>query len=130
MLKRRRAFTLLEILVVTVIVGIIATLGMPRYYIALERAHSVEGVQILGAIFGAAKIHQFDTGSLPTNMVNLITIEEPEYFSLPDNLPGTDVSVAVVARDGGAVDYSLRININGAIYCNSDDENYCDMLGY
>lgn len=46
----RRGFTLLELVVVLIILGILATLGFSQYTRMIERARGAEARQVLGAI--------------------------------------------------------------------------------
>jgi len=47
---RRRGFTLLELVVVILIIGVLATLGIAQYQRMVERARGAEARQIIGAI--------------------------------------------------------------------------------
>jgi len=46
----KKGFTLLELIVVIIIIGILATLGITQYTKVIERARGAEAKQILGAI--------------------------------------------------------------------------------
>jgi prepilin-type N-terminal cleavage/methylation domain-containing protein len=130
MLKQSQAFTLMEIMLVVIIIGVIATVAMPSYQLALERTHSAEGVQMLGSLHDAIKIFYFEQESLPTSMGNLqITFSGIQYFSDPV-LPGTKDSIAEVTRVGGVTSYDLGISLEGDIYCDSTPLSYCSRLGY
>ena len=48
--KGRQGFTLLELLMVVVIIGILASIALPQYIKATEKAREVEALQILGAL--------------------------------------------------------------------------------
>jgi prepilin-type N-terminal cleavage/methylation domain-containing protein len=48
--KMKRGFTLLELVVVIVIIGVLATLGIATYTRMIERARGAEARQVLGAI--------------------------------------------------------------------------------
>ena len=43
-------FTLLELLMVVIIIGILASIAMPQYVRVTERARATEAIQLLGAI--------------------------------------------------------------------------------
>lgn len=62
-MRRKAAFTLIELMIVVVIVGIIAVSAVPIYRLNLRRAHSAEGFAALGAIRRAQHFYQaeFDT---------------------------------------------------------------------
>lgn len=46
----KRGFTLLELIVVIIIIGILATLGLTQYSRMIERARGAEARQIMGAL--------------------------------------------------------------------------------
>ena len=50
MLFNRKGFTLLELMIVIIIVGILATLGVMQYQIAIEKSRGAEARQILGQL--------------------------------------------------------------------------------
>lgn len=53
----RRAFTLVELIVVVIIIGILLSVGIPQYRKALERARGAEAYAGLGHIQEAEKIY-------------------------------------------------------------------------
>jgi type II secretion system protein G len=65
MLMHKKGFTLLEILIVTIIIGILATIALPRYTATLEKARSAEAVINIGAIRVALDRYWYQNGSLP-----------------------------------------------------------------
>lgn len=60
-------FTLLELLVVVVIIGLLAGLVVPRYFDTLEKSKSKIARAQLDAFEKALEQYRLDVGSLPTN---------------------------------------------------------------
>lgn len=49
----RKGFTLLEVLIVVIIIGILAAISMPQYMKTIERAKTAEAMSNLGALRGS-----------------------------------------------------------------------------
>jgi len=70
----RRAFTLVEILLVVVIIGILAALVIPRIAGSSERARvTAATTDISGGIKSALGAYEVDMGSYPKSLQDLIT---------------------------------------------------------
>lgn len=68
---RRRGFTLLELLIVVIIIGILGTLALPRFFRAVERARWAEARSILGALRTSQLTYRAQYGSYASSMDSL-----------------------------------------------------------
>lgn len=114
LLKSQLGFTLLELIVVIVIVGILSSLAIPRYNTVLERVRSAEGVNILDSLLKAQVSFNYEFGNYSNNINNLdITIPPARHF---DTIAANNANpVASLSRTTG--EYTLGINADGTIIC-------------
>lgn len=125
-------FTLAEIIVVIIILGVLAGLALPRFTGTIERMRATEGVQLLTALLGAQKAYKLETGSYTTVLDDLdITIPRADNFNTPTVAnPGNPITypIATITRTTA---YILGINEEGKICCkNSGADFTCAQAGY
>lgn len=114
-------FTLLEILIVVVIVGVLATVALPTYSVHIERVRASEGVQLLSALLAAQERYRQENNSYTTVMADLdIELPNAANFTVPPTLYNAAARVATIARSDGS--YTLCINSTGVISCDGAAE--------
>ena len=62
MYKMKKSFTLVELLIVLVIVGVLAAIAIPQYSIMVEKARWAQAAQTLWQIFRAEQAYRAETG--------------------------------------------------------------------
>jgi len=84
--RRAGGFTLIEILVVIVILGILAALIVPRIMDRPDQARATAARADVNAIIGALKLYRLDNGSYPTNEQGLMAlVRKPDRGDIPRN---------------------------------------------
>ncbi len=82
--ENRGGFTLIELMIVIVIIGILATLLIPRIMERPEEARRVKAKMDIKAIESALKLYKIDCGSYPTTEQGLMAlIKKPESPPVP-----------------------------------------------
>ena len=66
-MKRLSGFTLVELLIVIIIIGILATMAIPQYNKMVERTKWTEAISILGTIRQAGLLYYAQYGDYPYN---------------------------------------------------------------
>jgi len=111
----KKGFTLLEILVVIIIIGILATLALPQYMKTTKKARAGEAVSNIGSLRGALLRYYQENDKLPTS-IDQLDIENPatrpgSYFDYsfsgtsPDDLVITATGKANTIMKGVTVKY-------------------------
>ena len=71
----KKGFTLLELLVVVLIIGILASVALPQYLKAVEKARAVEMITWVGNAKRALEIYTLGNGGLSTEYIDLLKSE-------------------------------------------------------
>jgi prepilin-type N-terminal cleavage/methylation domain-containing protein len=104
---RRRGFSLVELSVVVIIIGVLAAFGVPRMLKSVERSKAAEAFKYLATIRAAQERHQARQGTYATLLTDLdIQEPNPKYFSVG----------AVAAGASGSLEdsWSLTLSRQGA----------------
>ena len=90
----RKGFTLVELAVVIVIIGVLAAFGVPRFLKSVERSKAAEAFQYLSAVRAAQERYLAKEGIYATAFDNLdITQVAPKYFEVPEAITvGTEAA--------------------------------------
>lgn len=84
--KRVRGFTLIEIMVVIVILGILASLIMPKIMSRPEEARIVKAKQDIKAVESALELYRLDNGFYPSTDQGLSAlVKQPTTDPVPTN---------------------------------------------
>ena len=112
----KRGFTLLEMLIVVIIIGILASIAMPQYFRTLEKSRSAEAVTNTGAIRMALDRYWYQESAVTTDL-DLLDIDNPNditnklyTYAITDD--GTDASTrkytVTATRTVGATTYWVK----------------------
>ncbi|SHI46774.1 type II secretion system major pseudopilin GspG [Pollutimonas bauzanensis] len=84
--KRQAGFSLIEVMVVVVIMGVLAAVIIPNLLDRPDQARAVAARQDIGAIMQALKLYRLDNGRYPSNSQGLKALaEKPATAPIPNN---------------------------------------------
>lgn len=96
-------FTLMELLIVVLIIGVLAAIGAPHYADAVEKAKGADARLGLAQIYRAELEYSANRAGVYTNSVSdLADIELGErYWSFSIDTPTSTAFTAIATRSGG-----------------------------
>ena len=111
--RRRAGFTLVELAVVIVIIGVLASFGVPKFMQSVERSKATEAFNFLSALRSAEERYQAKEGSYTTDWGRLdvqwkMSGGAPvlQYFSIgSDFVADASTWGATLTRTGAAGNY-------------------------
>ena len=121
-------FTLNEIIVVTVILGTLISLAIPRFTSTSEAVKVGEGFQILQSLLQAQKSFNFETGAYADDKAKLdVVIPNSSNFDVGSIVIRLATPLASISRIGGT--YTLSISDTGVITCTPITPGICNQIG-
>ena len=88
--EQRKGFSLVELSVVVIIIGVLAAFGVPRLLKSVERSKSVEAFKYCAEVRAAQENYQSREGTFVMDLSTLdMTQSTPKYFSVGTVAAGT-----------------------------------------
>ena len=91
--SRLAGFTLVELAVVIVIIGVLAAFGVPRFIRSVERSKAAEAFEYLASIRTSQERYLQQYGTYATHVTDLdIVSSPPKYFAVDPTFTASDTS--------------------------------------
>ena len=114
--KNQGGFTLVELMIVVIIVGILAAVAIPMYQGATERAKASEAVAALGTIRGAMRVYYAEHGTyVNANFIDNAQVTAGNILDVSDtDLLGRYFSSECYTFDGAPTAAAYSIECDGS----------------
>jgi type II secretion system protein G len=132
----RKGFTLMELLVVVLIIGILSAIAMPQYLKSVEKARASEAVTMLGAIGNAIDRYRMSNvdGSCTGISPDALDVVAPNAKNFTYTIPSVaDTCKATAKRNNTANSYIINVEVNTttgvkSFTCGDDPKKVCASL--
>ena len=134
--RKRLGFTLVELAVVVVIIGVLAAFGVPRLFKAVERSKAAESLTYLQSVRMAQERNHARMGTYASVVTELdVTMPNPKYFSVGPITAGSTGSLEdswslSLTRQGASAGfgaYTVTFTEQGYDPANSTIENFPEI---
>ena len=136
-IRRTSGFTMIEIMVVVVVIGILAALALPSYRIQMLKIKNQEAIRILMVLWEAQKDYYRENGVYTNNVNNLaINIPTPKNFGNPilfNNFSmvcgGSNQRMLATMATTPVQSHGIYITEKGEFFCFSLNSSICTKMG-
>lgn len=140
----KKGFTLIELLIVMVLVGVLVTVALPKYYASMERGRAMEGINNLRAasdlvnaryIMNDNSYPAYSIGaSVPGDFTKsvyffnpIVTRSESERVEIVVVRRGSEYSLKTI-NENGEVTYMMCLPATGANL--AENKKLCENIGF
>ena len=97
----RKGFTLVEVLIVVIIIGILASIGIPQFAASIEKAKGGEARAGLGHIQTGEKVYYAESEFYTNNPTDLDITLTQKFWAFSISTPSSTTYTARATRSGG-----------------------------
>ena len=120
-MRSQRGFTLLELLMVVIVIGILASIGLPQYLRVTERVRGTEAIQMLGALRASQGRYRAQSPTAVfASVVTDLDIDAPnnslmKYWNTAGGFNGSSTTLSRIS--GTYVGQTLGIRLDNGDLC-------------